>query len=404
MCTIQLCCRAEGEQPRIAIIFRGAHEAYYTKKEADLYDKRVDVYYQRKAWADRPTSQAWIEKTFAKHMQRRAAANNGVNEHTVLFCDNLDAHTQPEFLAALHRFHCFRHLLVAGETEMLQPIDSGIGAIFKMIMGQVQDEWLDLPGNLDAWEGNADAILKMDTSYRRVLITRWAAEAWERMTTDPHYEDTFRKCFVRTGALLTIEGTDDAKVQPMVGLLGGYKVPPVGTIPVLIAAPAAAAAPAPARAPAVATAAPAQVHAPPAAPMPAPIPPDEDTEEVIDDDDGSVVDDDVEAEEEFREPNDDEEEDSWQAALFAAENMPQTLLPCEGFSVTMSRMVGKYALKYIDGEWDVVKIDASRDDAQYRYRIESNRLYGVSEFLSSAHGRKNPSIHRWVLLTPTGSL
>lgn len=161
-------------------------------------------------------------------MKRRAAAENGVNVPTIMFCDNLDAHTQPEFLAAVHHYHCFRHLLVADETEMVQAIDSGIGAIFKMIMGQVHDVWLDEPGNLDAWEGSTDAAIKMDTSQRRILITRWAAEAWERMTNS-HYKDTFRKCFIRTGSLITINGSDDALIQPMVGL--NHTVPPKGTVP-----------------------------------------------------------------------------------------------------------------------------------------------------------------------------
>ena len=49
-CTLQLCCRAdvpEGEkQPRIAVIFRG--QGTVMKREKDKYDKRVDVYFQKK--------------------------------------------------------------------------------------------------------------------------------------------------------------------------------------------------------------------------------------------------------------------------------------------------------------------------------------------------------------------
>ena len=52
MCTVQLCIRAvkNGEsQPRPALIFKGQ----FLKKELAMYDKRVDVYAQTKAWADR---------------------------------------------------------------------------------------------------------------------------------------------------------------------------------------------------------------------------------------------------------------------------------------------------------------------------------------------------------------
>lgn len=116
---------------------------------------------------------------------------------------------------------------MAQETEMLQPIDHGAGAVLKGIMGQVQDEWLDISGNLDAWEGDPLAEFKLDAKMRRILITRWVADAWERLTTDPVYKDTLFKCFVTTGTLITADDTDDEKIQLMVGLPGGYSIPKV---------------------------------------------------------------------------------------------------------------------------------------------------------------------------------
>ena len=44
-------------------------------------------------------------------------------------------------------------------------------AILKTVIGDVQDEWLDEPGNLDAWEGDPLAELKLDAKTRRILIT-----------------------------------------------------------------------------------------------------------------------------------------------------------------------------------------------------------------------------------------
>lgn len=125
---------------------------------------------------------------------------------------------------------------------------------------------------------------------------------------------------------------------------------------------------------------------------------EEEGEDFADDDEGSVCDDDLGAEGERDEPTEEEEDESWHSAKHAALNLPHSMSPSEGFSVTVNRLVGKYALKYIDGEWDVRKIDASRADNKYRYKVESTRAYGVSEFLSSAHGRGNPSDDRWVLL------
>ena len=44
---------------------------------------------------------------------------------------------------------------------------------------------------------------------KRILITHWAGAAWERVCTSGQ----FRKYFERTGCLLTIDGSEDDKVQ-----------------------------------------------------------------------------------------------------------------------------------------------------------------------------------------------
>ncbi len=50
---------------------------------------------------------------------------------------------------------------------MCQPIDAGIGATIKTLLSQVQDEWLDESGNLEAWEGedNAPYLSYRDESF-----------------------------------------------------------------------------------------------------------------------------------------------------------------------------------------------------------------------------------------------
>ncbi len=223
-CTLQLCCRAavpDGEtQPRIALIFRG--QGTVMKREKDKYDKRVDVYFQKKAWADRPTSKSWVEKTFAAHIQSRKKPDGSLPK-TLLFCDNLDSQVHEGFLSALHEIDSSRYCLPPNETEMCQPIDGGIGAVIKVKIGQAQDEWLDVEGNLDAWEGDPNATYKLDASMRRILITQWVGTAWNKMTTDSAYKDTFRRCFELTGALITADGTDDKLIRPMRGL--EYTVP-----------------------------------------------------------------------------------------------------------------------------------------------------------------------------------
>ena len=195
MCTIQMCCRARGSQPRIAVIFRG--KGQFLKNELGLYDARVDVFAQAKAWADRETSVRWLKETFKKHISERTRQEGGIRPRTLMFCDNLDAQVHDGFLDELKRNGTTRNLLVAGETEMLQPIDAGIGSTIKIIMGQIQDEWLDRDDNLNLWESS-----DLNARERRILITQWLGEAWERLTTSPAYVDTFFKSFQKTGFVL----------------------------------------------------------------------------------------------------------------------------------------------------------------------------------------------------------
>ena len=49
----------------------------------------------------------------------------------------------------------------------------------------------------------------MPAKERRVLLTMWAAEAWEEITTAEKYKDTIEKAFNGSGANVTIDGSDD---------------------------------------------------------------------------------------------------------------------------------------------------------------------------------------------------
>ncbi len=55
----------------------------------------------------------------------------------MVICDNLDSHIFGGFLEGLKSLGAEINLLIAGETEMLQAIDGGIGSILKMLIGQV---------------------------------------------------------------------------------------------------------------------------------------------------------------------------------------------------------------------------------------------------------------------------
>ena len=97
-------------------------------------------------------------------------------EVSVLFCDNLDAQTQPEFLERLKSVDCFRYLFPPTTTELLQPVDGGLGRQVKLEVGNELELWLEDDENLNIWEHS-----KLSASDKRILITKFVGAACEKI-------------------------------------------------------------------------------------------------------------------------------------------------------------------------------------------------------------------------------
>ena len=78
--------------------------------------------FQKKAWADRQFTNDWADKVLLPDIK----AMTEPGEESILFCDNLDAQIQPEFLEKLRSVDCFRNLLPPETTENTQPVDAGL--------------------------------------------------------------------------------------------------------------------------------------------------------------------------------------------------------------------------------------------------------------------------------------
>jgi len=89
-CTAMLCISADGCMLKTAIIFTG--QGLVFKKEKNLYDKDVDVYFTKNSWADGAFMLEWAKNTFLP------ASPEGFK---LLFMDNFSAHKQPEFTSYL---------------------------------------------------------------------------------------------------------------------------------------------------------------------------------------------------------------------------------------------------------------------------------------------------------------
>ena len=77
-CTLQICFRPEGQQPRVCIIFRGLGKRI-SDVEKSSWHPQVDIFFQQNAWADTEFCVKWVEKTLKPVVDSRF----------VLFLDNL---------------------------------------------------------------------------------------------------------------------------------------------------------------------------------------------------------------------------------------------------------------------------------------------------------------------------
>ena len=157
--------------------------------------------FQEKAWVDIKTCNELAEIYFGPYLHE-----NHSDEETLLYCDNLDAQVQPVFLDILKTFSCSRFLTPPDCTELTQAVDAGLGRNLKVLTAKEMDEWMEVKDNLEKWENG-----KLSASDKRILITQWVGAAWEKLFSDDSYHPG--RCFERTGCLLTLDGSEDDKVN-----------------------------------------------------------------------------------------------------------------------------------------------------------------------------------------------
>ena len=220
-CTLQVCFRPSGPQPKLTIIFRGAGKRI-TDDEVQAWHPDVDVYFQEKAWADTKFSCDWVRKALSQATPDESKF--------VLFCDNLTAQCTDEFKNEVSAVTGVVWYGLSSATDLWQPVDSGYGELLKVLMSQHHNRWLDDDDNAERWYGNERPYTAKE---RRILISHWAGEAYKKLCSTEY--DAFRvKIWQKTGCLMTADGTDDDRVQPEG--LADYKLPP----PLLLLDPATA--------------------------------------------------------------------------------------------------------------------------------------------------------------------
>ena len=113
-CTLNICFRREGGQPRASIIFRG-QGLRLSQTEKQGWDEDVDVYFQTNAWADTPFCVKWVDNTLKKTVQEE-------QEPFVVFCDNLEGQKAEVFKESVEALGGIVWYGVANVTDIWQLI------------------------------------------------------------------------------------------------------------------------------------------------------------------------------------------------------------------------------------------------------------------------------------------
>ena len=118
---------------------------------------------------------------------------------------------------------------VPGCTDLIQPIDAGIGRSIRIYVGHNLDKWLSFDENLEAYEG------KLSAKDCRILMTNLLAGAMSKILSDEK-KNVRIGSFARTGCLIELtnrklsdgKSTDD-EIKPQ-GLTGKYSIPSLNIV------------------------------------------------------------------------------------------------------------------------------------------------------------------------------
>jgi len=212
-CSLQVTFRVQGDQPKLAIIFRGKRKRL-TDDEKLAWHPDIDVYFQPNTWMDTNVNLQWTDKTLEPFVKEQKL------ERYVLLLDNLEAHCADDFKTAVSDQNGLVWYGLPDGIDLWQPVDAGYAQVLKSLISKEHQDWLDRDDNADRWFQNDNPY---SAKERRILITNWAGEAWKRLSR-PEYDHLRKSCWVKTGCMLTSDGSEDDLVKPEG--LNDYKVPP----------------------------------------------------------------------------------------------------------------------------------------------------------------------------------
>ena len=91
-----------------------------------------------------------------------------------------------------------------GNTDDIQVVDAGMGALLKRFADQIQQDWMAEDANFEEWTPTT-----LLAGRKRILMTHQYGEAWGKVCDRFDFVGVFGKC----GSSLTADGSEDHRIK-----------------------------------------------------------------------------------------------------------------------------------------------------------------------------------------------
>ena len=216
--------------------------------EEECYDPRVEVMFQRTAYADANFTERWGEKVLIPSTKR---ARTSPTEKNSLMTDNLAGQKEKhgKFRRMCKAAGIATYCPPGGGTQDVQPIDRGAGVFLCDHVARAHLLYMEADeDNADLFDGGAGAG-GGEAADRRILVTKWFGDAADALCAKLKYSnlevgdikrvdlmaerdgvlpDTIEDYFDKAGANICIDGSNDGRID-----FEGYselKLPPMAEL------------------------------------------------------------------------------------------------------------------------------------------------------------------------------
>jgi hypothetical protein len=239
-CTLQIAVFADGVlRCKPLLIFKGKPGKGDSRRKAEYlkYHPGVVVIFNEKAWANTSNLLDWVKNqysmasayplrdneprflaldSFAPHKNKgkkqQKSESEAVKRHRLI-----EEKLQQELRDTFTNLKVTLSLIPGGCTAYVQVLDVLINKLIKGYIEEYEDLWIE--ENFEVWQSG-----KWSVGDRRILLTHWVAQAFERVHLE--HKDAIIACFKSVGLSLAVDGTEDhlLKVRDCLDLtIGDWK-------------------------------------------------------------------------------------------------------------------------------------------------------------------------------------